>query len=71
MAINTHRGEAAARVLATLEAEERTVSWLARRTGIPRSTLRYQLSNPHRLTVDNLLRIAAALERPVEDLAAA
>lgn len=71
MATITTRGEAAQRVLAALKAEDRTVTWLARRAGIPRSTLRYQLDNPNRLTVENLLRIANALGRPVEEMVAA
>jgi lambda repressor-like predicted transcriptional regulator len=59
---------ATAKVLAAMEADDRTLAWLARRAGIPRSTLRHQLSNPGRLTVENLLRIADALGRPVERL---
>jgi DNA-binding transcriptional ArsR family regulator len=71
MATNTHLadGEAAARVLRVLETEGRKFSWLAEASGIARSTLRHQLKvKPEALTVKNFLRIAAALDRPVEAL---
>jgi transcriptional regulator with XRE-family HTH domain len=42
---------------------------LADASGIARSTLRHQLKvKPEALTVKNFLRIAAALDRPVEAL---
>ena len=60
-------GTAAACVLRVLEAEGRKFTWLADTTGISRDALRYQLkTKPERFTVDNLLRIADALNRPVE-----
>jgi DNA-binding transcriptional ArsR family regulator len=60
-------GEAAARVLRVLETEGRKFTWLAEASGIARSTLRHQLKvKPEALTVRNLLRIAGALDRPVE-----
>lgn len=62
-------GEAAARVLRILEAEGRKFSWLAEASGIARSTLRYQLKlKPASFRTDNLLRIAVALDRPVESI---
>jgi DNA-binding Xre family transcriptional regulator len=69
MATTSHLadGEAAARVLRVLEAEGRKFTWLADTAGIARSTLRFQLKvKPEALTVKNLLRIAGALDRPVE-----
>ena len=44
-----------------LKDEDRSVRWLAKKAGIPDSTLRFQLDRPDRLTVENSLRIAAAL----------
>lgn len=72
MATNTSvlaDGEAAARVLRILEAEGRKFSWLASASGIAPSTLRYQLKlKPASFRTDNLLRIAVALDRPVESI---
>lgn len=48
-------------VRAALIADDRSVAWLAKRAGIPDSTLRFQLDRPDRLTVENWLRIGAAL----------
>lgn len=66
---NLADGGAAARVLGILDAEGRKFSWLAEASGIARSTLRFQLKvKPERFTVANLLRIADALDRPVESI---
>jgi DNA-binding Xre family transcriptional regulator len=71
MATNTlvQDGTAASRILRVLEDEGRKFTWLADASGIPRSTLRFQLkTKPERLTVRNLLSIADALGRKPEEI---
>lgn len=49
-------------VLTVLKADERSIQWLSRQTGIAGSTLRSQLlERPSRLTLLNALRIASVL----------
>ena len=49
-----------------LALDGRSVRWLARRTGIPNSTLAWQMKKP-RFDVESLFKIAAALQREVGD----
>jgi lambda repressor-like predicted transcriptional regulator len=60
MSTRNHTAEGfAASVLTFLDAEERSLEWLARRSGVHPSTLRSQLiTKPARLTYVNALRIA-------------
>lgn len=58
----------AERILAKLQDDDRTISWLARKANISDSTLRYQLDNPATMTVRNMLAIAEALGWKLEDL---
>ncbi len=52
-----------------LAEQDRSQSWLARKTGIPLSTLRRRLLYPHApFTVEELRRISAAVGLPVEEL---
>lgn len=68
MASTKSRGvEIAANVTAALEEAERTPAWLSRKTGIKRTTLTYQIKHGY-FPVDNLILIAAALGRELEDL---
>ena len=49
-----------------LALDGRSVRWLARKTGIPNSTLAWQMKKP-RFDVESLFKIAAALQREVGD----
>ena len=55
-----------------LKEDERTLEWLARKSGIASSTLRAQLlEKPSRLTYINSLRISRVVPvHPLEDVAA-
>jgi hypothetical protein len=54
-----------------LRENERSTAWLAKKIGIPDSTLRFQLDErPDRLTVKNWLAIASVLGMSREDVAA-
>lgn len=55
----------AANVRQVLEAEDRSVSWLAAKTGVPRTTLAHQIRTG-RFPVVSLLKIADAFGRPIE-----
>lgn len=59
----------AGQVIALLASSERSVRWLARKTGINHSTLRNQLHrNPRALTIANAILIADALDVKIDDL---
>lgn len=53
----TPEAEFAARVGAALREEQRSVAWLARKTGIAASTLRYQLERPATLSLRNACKL--------------
>ena len=60
----------AAKVTRLLKETDRSVSWLARKTGIPYNTLRNQLTrNPRTLSIAHAIVIADALEVPLSELA--
>lgn len=59
----------AAKVLESLEKDERTISWLSRKTGIPYKTLRNRLvDRPAALSIADAYTIANALGVPLSDL---
>lgn len=51
----------AATVAATLEAEQRSLAWLAGRAGIAPSTLRYQIHKPSALTLRTAFAVSEVL----------
>jgi hypothetical protein len=51
-----------------IEADERSVSWLAKKVKVADSTLRYQLDRPHLVRVDLWLAMLAALGRTWDDV---
>lgn len=59
----------AGKVLESLAKDERTISWLSRKTGISYKTLRNRLVvRPASLSIADAFIIASALEVPVADL---
>jgi len=65
----TDMARIAANVQRVLEVEDRSVSWLAAKTGVPRTTLAYQIRTG-RFPVVSLLKIADTFSRPIEDFLA-
>lgn len=55
----------ASRVIDKLRDDERTIKWLARKCGIPQSTLRYQLSHTS-ISLKNALAIADVLDISID-----
>lgn len=62
----------AAKVKRLLEEDNRPVSWLASKTGIPYNTLRNQLTrNPRTMSIAHAILIADALDVELSELAVA
>lgn len=62
----------AAKVKRLLEEDNRPVSWLASKTGIPYNTLRNQLTrNPRTMSIAHAILIADALDVDLSELAVA
>lgn len=59
--IQTPEEAFAARVGEALRAEQRSVAWLARQTGIAASTLRYQLDRPATISLRHACAVRDAL----------